>query len=67
MANVDVGGFVSIGECVFIGTKATIIPKRKIVQDITIGAGTLVIKNLNKLKQIFKYREDKLNQIFGKI
>ena len=48
MANVDIGGSVILGEGVFIGTKATIIPKKRIYRDITIGAGTMVIRNLKK-------------------
>ena len=38
MANVDIGGSVILGEGVFIGTKATIIPKKRIFRGITIGA-----------------------------
>ena len=53
MASVDIGGFVILGEGVFIGTKATIIPKKRIFRDITIGAGTLVIRNLNKVGTYF--------------
>jgi sugar O-acyltransferase (sialic acid O-acetyltransferase NeuD family) len=48
MANVDIGGSVILGEGVYIGTKATIIPKKRIFRNITIGAGTMVIRNLNK-------------------
>ena len=48
MASVDIGGSVTIGESVYIGTKATIIPKKRIFRDITIGAGSMVIRNLNK-------------------
>lgn len=53
MANVDIGGSVTIGESVFIGTKATIIPKKRIFKDITIGAGSMVIRNLNKIGTYF--------------
>ena len=53
MANVDIGGSVSFGELVFAGTKATIIPKKKISNGIVIGAGALVIRNLNKLGTYF--------------
>ena len=40
MANVDIGGSVILGEGIFIGTKATIIPKKRISSGIVIGAGT---------------------------
>ena len=53
MANVDIGGSVILGEGVFIGTKATIIPKKIIFRGITIGAGTIVIRNLNKVGTYF--------------
>ena len=48
MANVDLGGFVKLGDKVFIGTKSTIIPSRKVVSNVRIGAGSVVIRNINK-------------------
>ena len=48
MANVDIGGTVSLGEGVFLGTKATIIPKKRVSAGIIVGAGSVVIRNLNK-------------------
>ena len=53
MANVDIGGSVSFGECVYAGTKSTIIPKKRIESGIVIGAGTLVITNLTKVGTYF--------------
>ena len=53
MANVDIGGSVILGESVFLGTKATIIPKKRIFRSITIGAGAIVIGNLNKVGTYF--------------
>ena len=53
MANVDIGGSVILGEGVFIGTKATIIPKKRIFRGIIIGAGAIVIRNLNKVGTYF--------------
>ena len=53
MANVDIGGSVILGEGVFIGTKAMIIPKKRIFRGIIIGAGTIVIRNLNKVGTYF--------------
>ena len=46
MANVDLGGKSEIGENVFIGTKSTIIPRRKIKDNIIIGAGSVVVRDL---------------------
>jgi sugar O-acyltransferase (sialic acid O-acetyltransferase NeuD family) len=48
MANVDIGGSVILGEGVYIGTKATIIPKKRIFRNITIVPAPMVIRNLNK-------------------
>ena len=48
MANVDIGGSVSLGEGVFVGTKATILPKKRISSGLVIGAGSLVVRHLNK-------------------
>jgi sugar O-acyltransferase (sialic acid O-acetyltransferase NeuD family) len=48
MASIDLGGHVELGEGVFLGTKATIIPQKKITDNIKIGAGSVVIKNLKK-------------------
>ena len=53
MANVDIGGSVILGEGIFIGTKATIIPKKRIFRGIIIGAGATVIRNLNKAGTYF--------------
>ena len=55
MANVDIAGKCVIGERCFIGTNSTLIPERIIADDITIGAGAIVIRNFNKEK----------NTIFG--
>ena len=48
MADVDLGGHVKIGECVFAGTKSTIIPRKSVNGNIIIGSGSVVIKNLTK-------------------
>ena len=53
MASVDLGGNVNIGEEVFIGTKATIVPGKSIASNIIIGAGSLVIRNLKKVGSYF--------------
>lgn len=46
MANVDLGGHVTIGQDCFLGTKSTIIPGREIFDQITLGAGSVVMRNL---------------------
>ena len=48
MANVDLGGFVKLGKKVFIGSKAAIIPHRKIASNVRVGAGSVVIRNVKK-------------------
>jgi sugar O-acyltransferase (sialic acid O-acetyltransferase NeuD family) len=48
MANVDLGGCVTIGENIFMGTNSTIIPRLKINNDIVIGTGAIVTRNLKK-------------------
>jgi len=48
MAHVDLGGYVKIGRCVFMGTKSTVIPSKTIGEKIVIGAGAVVIKNITK-------------------
>lgn len=48
MSNVDLGGRVKLGERVYIGTNATVIPDKTVVNDIVIGAGSIVIQDLKK-------------------
>jgi sugar O-acyltransferase (sialic acid O-acetyltransferase NeuD family) len=48
MANVDIGGCCTIGKRCFLGTNSTIIPERKIADDITIGAGAIVLRNFSR-------------------
>lgn len=48
MANVDIGGNVTLSEGVFAGTKSTVIPQKNISSGIIIGAGSVVIRNLAK-------------------
>lgn len=43
---VNIGGDVTIQECSFIGSSATIIQKRKIGKRVVIGAGATVTKNI---------------------
>jgi len=48
MPHIDLGGQVKIGKGIFLGTKTTVIPKKHIKDQITVGAGSVVIRNLNK-------------------
>lgn len=53
MPHVDLGGHVKIGKESFLGTKTTIIPKRILHNNITIGAGSVVVRNLKKAGTYF--------------
>jgi len=53
MAHVDLGGHVDLGERVFMGTNSTIIPSVSVNDDIIIGTGSIIIKNLTKLGTYF--------------
>ena len=53
MANVDIGGKSIIGQEVYIGSGATIIPSRKIGSQSKIGAGSVVIRNLGETQSVF--------------
>ncbi len=46
MPNVDIGGECKIGNRVFLGTSATIIPRRSIVEKVIVGAGSVVFRNI---------------------
>ena len=53
MPNVDLGGRVTVGKNVFIGTKATIIPKIVIGEGATIGAGSVVVRKVKSGVTVF--------------
>ncbi|BAX82622.1 acetyltransferase [Labilibaculum antarcticum] len=53
MPNVDVGGGCYFGNNVFAGTKATIIPRRSIADRVTIGAGSVVVRNIKNSCTVF--------------
>ena len=53
MASIEIGGHCKIGEDVFIGTSATIIPRRNICSGAVIGAGAVVVKNINDTQTRF--------------
>ena len=48
MPHVDLGGHVRVGENVLIGAKATVIPGRRIVDDVTVGAGSLAVRHIKE-------------------
>lgn len=48
MPHTDLGGHVKIGSNIFMGTKATVIPNKSIKDNITVGAGSLITRNLSK-------------------
>ena len=48
MSHVDLGGYVTLKKRVYVGTNATIIPGITIGEDIKIGTGAIVIKNLKE-------------------
>ena len=53
MSNVDLGGDVRLAQCVFMGTNSTIIPRKKINEYITVGAGSIVVNHLKKVGTYF--------------
>lgn len=46
--NATLGGYVDLGDLVFIGLGAVILPKIKIIQNTIIGANTLVNKDITR-------------------
>ena len=48
MAHVDLGGHVKLGERVYMGTNSTVIPNKKINDNVKIGSGSIVIRNLKE-------------------
>ena len=48
MSNSSISGHCEIGNYNYIGTNANLIPNIKTEKNITIGVGSVVIKNLKK-------------------
>jgi len=46
MASIDIGGENNIGSKVYVGSKATIVPRRKITDHVKISSGSVVINNI---------------------
>jgi acetyltransferase-like isoleucine patch superfamily enzyme len=61
MANVDIGGSAKIGNNVFIGSNAVILPGVKIPDNTIVGAGSVVIRSL---KQVGTYFGNPAKKIF---
>lgn len=53
MPGVDLGGHVNIGKKVFIGAKATIIPKIEVEDNSIIGVGSVVIRKVKGKTTVF--------------
>lgn len=49
----DITGYVNLGKRVFMGSHGTIIPSKKIGDDVYIGAGSVVISNLKNNIRVF--------------
>ncbi|MUP39644.1 acetyltransferase [Labilibaculum euxinus] len=48
MPNVDIGGCTVIKDKVFIGTNSTVIPSKTICANTIIGAGAIIVKNIDE-------------------
>lgn len=51
--NTSVNGHVTIGRETFIGSNAAIVPGKKIGNNVHVGLGSVVIKNVKDGKQVF--------------
>ncbi|QGY42745.1 sugar O-acyltransferase [Maribellus comscasis] len=47
-----IAGYSKIGKRVYVGSNATIIPKRNIEDDVNIGAGSVVMTNIKKESKV---------------
>ena len=45
-------GYVKLGKRVYVGSNATIIPKRNIENDVNIGAGSVVVTDLKRESKV---------------
>ena len=48
MANVMIGGEVTIADRVYFGSQSALVPRKKICNDVKISAGSVVIGNIKK-------------------
>ena len=52
-SHVDLGGYVQMGRGVFVGSSANILPKTKIGDFATIGAGSVVLRSVKSGVTVF--------------
>ncbi|MEH2062271.1 MAG: acetyltransferase [Nostoc sp.] len=52
-SHVDLGGYVELGRGVFIGSSANLLPKTKIGDFATIGAGSVVLRSVKSGVTVF--------------
>ena len=50
---VEISGFVEIGEEVTIGSRVVVLHKKKVISGANIGAGSVVVGNINKPITVF--------------
>jgi len=53
MAHVDIGGWGSVGESTFMGTKSTLAPHKRIGDRCKISAGAVVMRSVKNDKTMF--------------
>lgn len=53
MGGVSLNGGVEVGQRVFIGSKALVIPKLRVKDDAYVGAGSVVVKNIPEKIKVF--------------
>lgn len=49
----DITGFVEVGDGVFMGSRASIIPGKRVGDDAVVGAGSVVIRNVPSRTTVF--------------
>lgn len=59
-SHVDLMGSVSIGECVFFGSGAKVLPKLKIAAGSTIGAGATIMRSVTERAVMYAQPAKKL-------
>jgi sugar O-acyltransferase (sialic acid O-acetyltransferase NeuD family) len=53
MPNVDIGGDCELGCRVYLGTNSTIVPRKKIADDVKISAGSIVTRSIQSKTVVF--------------
>lgn len=52
-SHVDLGGYVEFGTGVFVGSSANVLPKKKVGDFATIGAGSVVVRSVKPGTTVF--------------